>query len=113
MTDEQPTPPRIEPGDKFTVEYGGKTAVVVALAGRKERELAKQIAAIAELENIGGAETFKIFELTYEAIKLAMPDATEDELDLLDAKSMMEICGKCLGKQALSDEDKKKLESQP
>ncbi len=102
----------IEPGQLFTIEYGnGHMLEVRALAGRKQAQLAKTLsqAGQAEVEQ----NILALFDASLEALKLCVGDDAAESLwdDHVDAELAMEIAGKTLGKQALSEDDKKKLES--
>lgn len=102
----------IEPGSKFTIEYGnGHLLEVTCLAGSQQTRLAKALAKAAASE--GNQDIVGMFTASQEALELCVGKEAADVLwdDHVDAEMAMDIAGKTLGKQALSDEDKKKLES--
>ena len=107
MSDEV-TPARIEPGQEFVVGYGaGKQATVVALGLRKQRLLAAVVRKLMDLEG-DPQKSIQLFDHAEEAIRMAMPGVTDEFLDEIDAESAIEIAGACLGKQRLSEDERKK-----
>lgn len=113
MSEQTPATPVIEPGDEFEVRYGnGKRATVVALSGKNERKLAALIKQMVAAEQSGDPmQALDLFDIADEAAKLAMPSATDEFLESLDASAKTTIASNCLGKQSLGAEDKKKSES--
>ena len=103
----------IAPGEKFTIGYGnGKELEVVALNGNGQRKLSNAIAEMAGLEGEGGLAAFKLFDLAYDAVVICVGTEKADELfdTDVDAELGMEIASKVLGKQSLSEEERKKSE---
>lgn len=104
----------IEPGQSFTIQYGNDHTIdVVALAGRKQRLLANKIKELVSAEREG--RSLDLFDLSEEALAMCLGDERAAELfeSAVDAEMAIDIATKTLGKQSLSDDDKKKLESSP
>lgn len=103
----------IEPGTTITVEYGnGRMIDVRVMTGSKQTLLSKMLAKAAASE--GSQDIVGMFEASKECLNLCVGEEIADAMwdGHCDAEMAMEIAGKTLGKQALSDDDKKKLESQ-
>ena len=112
MTEETkdiPDPVNIEPGESFEVGYGnGKSATVVSLSLRKQKEVSKLVKQLIEIESKGDAlEATDSFDLAEQALRVCMPDLTDEFLDTIDAFNAIEIASNTLGKQRLSNEQKK------
>lgn len=111
MSDDR-TPARIMPGDEFTVSYGnGRSVTVVALAGKRQRELGKLLDELKAVEQ--SQEIERACELAEEALRLCMDESTasamwESELDL---ELAIEIAGSTFAKQSLTADEKKKAGS--
>ena len=103
------TSPRILPGDKFTIEYGGgKQIEVVALAGKRQRELGKILDELRQCEQTQEIE--RMCDLAEQALAYCMDKETAArmwETDL-DAELAMEIAGGTFAKQSLDLEEVKK-----
>jgi hypothetical protein len=105
---EELTAARIEPGQEFEVAYGdGRSVTVVALGLRKQRELAAIVRKLMELEG-DPKKSIQLFDHAEDAIRMAIPNVTDEYLDTIDAESAIEIAGACLGKQSLSEDEQKK-----
>jgi hypothetical protein len=120
----------IEPGERFTVEYGnGHQLEVIALAGRKQGRV------LSLLSDIGKAEETREYHLAGDKVEEALAiclgggseGGNESETErqkresanakaadlfdtVLDFESAADIVRSTLSKQALSEDDKKKLE---
>lgn len=95
----------IEPGEKFRVGYGrGRSIEVTALSLRRKR----QLLLLLETIKTGGIEAFKATE---DALRMAVPDITDEQLDTLDEVMAMEIVSATIGLTQLTEDDQKKSES--
>lgn len=99
----------IEPGQKFPIEYGnGNRLEVVALAGRKQRQLADVVKRLAAAESNGtGLDAFDMCEEGL-AICVGKEEAAALFETNVDAELAIEICTKTLSKQQLEGDDLKK-----
>ena len=103
------TSARIMPGDKFEIEYGnGKKIEVVALAGKRQRELGKILDELRKVEETQEIE--RMCELAEEALKYCMDEKTAMKMweTDLDAELAMEIAGGTFAKQSLDVDEVKK-----
>lgn len=101
----------IEPGTKFPIGYGnGREIEVEALAGRKQAQLAKIVKVLQEAESNGRG--LDVFDLCEEALAICVGPEKAAELfeSTVDAELAMEIAGKTLGKQVLTEDERKKSE---
>ena len=125
--------PAIEPGEKFTIEYGnGHRLEVTALAGRKQGRVLALLSAIGQAEETksyhlatdkleealaiclgGGSEGGNESETERQKREAANAHAAELFDTVLDFESAADVVRATLGKQSLSEDDKKKLESLP
>jgi len=103
----------LEPGERFTVKYGnGHTIEVVALSGRQKRKVMSLVDEVSQMQSTMQSKT-RLFDIAEEAFLLCCPDASDELMDKLDERLQLEIVGQTLQGATLSDEDKKKYESQP
>ena len=104
---------RVEPGETFSIQYGnGHSIEVMALNMRQKGKLiaiVEQVSGLAE----SNQSRAKLFELAEQALKICVPNVDESTLDTLDEQMAMEIITATLSGQFVSDDDKKKSESQP
>ncbi len=102
---------KLVPGDKFTISYGNNEELVVkALSGNGQRKLGKVIKALAAVED--GGDAFGLFDLAFEALTICLGEDKAEQLyeTDVDAEIAMEIATKVLGKNQMSEEDRKKSE---
>lgn len=101
--------PRILPGDKFVVAYGGgKHIEVSALAGRSQRELGKLL---DELKNIEQRQQIeRACEIAEECLAVCLGKEKADQLwsTELDIELAIEISGATFAKQAMTADELKK-----
>jgi len=96
----------IEPGEKFTIEYGnGHKLEVVALSFRQRHALAK---VVDKLFVAKGSDQFEVIE---EALKICVPNCSEAFLDTIDDAMASEIIGKVRKNAMVGDDERKKSES--
>lgn len=109
---EENKPALLAPGDPFTVEYGGgKRVTVVALSLSKQRKLAALVKSMILAEGSGDAlKAIASFDAADEAVRMAIPDVSDEFMETIDASDAVTIASACLGKQSVEDEDKKKSE---
>ena len=101
---------RIEPGDRFTVKYGnGHTVDVIGMNGRQKSKVLSIIDRVQSLDESKDGRAV-LFELAEEALRLCVPNCTEEFIESLNESMQLEIVGAAIGEQALSEDDKKKLE---
>lgn len=107
-----PTPVSVEPGQPFRIGYGnGKSVEVVALSLRGQKKLAAAYAAILSAETSGGPTAFNdAFELVEAALRLSLPNVTDEFLETINSMMACEIVSKHLSGQALTNDDRKKSE---
>lgn len=100
----------IEPGEKFSIEYGnGHTVEVVALNMRQRRALIKLLAAVQD------ADPHEALDSIEEALRCCFPaelnaDIFDELVDSLDEEMAMEIVQKTMEKQRLSEDERGKSE---
>lgn len=100
----------IEPGTPFRITYGdGRTLEAKALGFRKQRAL------IAVLDEIRKPETSQCEKLDAieSAIKLCLPDLPEDWFDTVTVETASEVMGKLASNGQVTDDERKKSDSQP
>lgn len=98
----------LEPGDEFEIEYGnGHRLTVRALNGRAKRKIAALLGKAQKFDpETDSAET--VYEVAEEAMRLAVPDCSENFIESTDESQQFDIVGKVLANQYVSDETKKK-----
>jgi len=95
----------IEPGEKFTIEYGkGHKLEVVALSFRQRHNLAKMLDRMVASK---GAEQFEVIE---EALRFCVPGMSDSLLDTIDDITAAEIIRKVRMGSTISDDERKKSE---
>ena len=93
----------IEPGEKFTIEYGnGHKLEVMALSFRQRHALAKMCDRMIAVK---GAEQFEIIE---EALRFCVPGMKDELPDVIDDITAAEIIRKVRMGSTISDEERKK-----
>lgn len=100
------------PGDTFSVTYGNDSTVdVVALAGKRQRELGRLLDELREMENKQQIE--RACEIAEQALSMCMDPVLANELweSKLDIELAIEIAGSTFAKQSLTPEEQKKVES--
>ena len=103
----------IEPGEPITIKYGnGHTIKGVALSARQKRKIHQLITETKDLPKTQEAFV-RLLDIAEEALRIAVPNITEEQLDTLDERQQLEIAGQSLVANYLTDEDRKKSESQP
>jgi len=102
----------IEPGEEFQVRYGNdKRATVICLSGSAKRKLSGVLAEILKAEKSGDPiRVLEAADSVYDALKMVMPNATEEFLESIDEQFASQIVFNTYGKQSVSDDDKKKSE---
>ena len=102
----------IAPGEPFEVSYASdKRATVICLSLSSQRKLASLVKSMIAAEQSGDPmQCADLFDMAESAIRIAIPDVTDEFLDTIDAQMAIEISTACLGKQSVSDDDKKKSE---
>lgn len=106
----KPVSVSLRPGELFTVSYGdGETVEVVSLNMDEQRELAKIMRTMVEAETSGDPlALIDMFDDVHEALSICIPDVTDEFRASIDTEDAYEICMKCLGKQRISSDVKKK-----
>lgn len=101
----------IEPGEIFTIEYGREHQLEVRALGMRQQKAL--VYAIAEAAAAEASQDLKaIIDTTDKALEYAVGAETAEALrDEVDMEMAMEIAGKVLGKQSVSEDEKKKSES--
>jgi len=103
----------IEPGEPIEISYGnGHTIIGVALSARQKRRIHQLISETQDLPKTQ-ASFVRLLDIAEEAVRLAVPDITDDQLDTLDERQQLEIAGQALVANYISETDRKKSESQP
>lgn len=100
----------VEPGQPFRITYGdGRTLEAKTLGFRKQRAL------IAVLDEIRDESTSQVEKLDAieNAIKLCVPDLPDDWFDTVTVETASEVMGKLASNGQVTDEERKKSESQP
>lgn len=101
----------IEPGERFKVGYGNNHSIdVLSLNMRQKRKLIELVEKVSGLAATSESKV-ALFDIAEEALRICVPDLTDEQLDTLDEGMAMEIITATLGGQVLSEDDKKKLES--
>lgn len=99
--------PAIEPGERFTVEYGnGHKTNVVALSLRQKRKIMQLLLHVQDLK-ITTASIDDLYAKCEEMVRMCCPDITEEQLDKLDESLAMEIASATLAGAVLDPEEKK------
>jgi hypothetical protein len=100
----------VEPGEKYRLTYGdGRTLEATTLGFRKQRAL---IAVLSEIKDPAKSQIEKI-DAIERAIKLCLPDLADDWFDTVTIETASEVMGKLASNGQLSEEDRKKSDSQP
>lgn len=100
----------LEPGSPFRITYGdGRTLEAKALGFRKQRAL---IAVLEEIRNPATSQVQKV-DAIESAIRLCLPDLPDDWFDTVTVETASEVMGKLASNGQVSEDDKKKSESQP
>jgi len=95
----------IEPGEKFTIEYGnGHKLEVAALSFRQRHNLAKLMDKLVVAK---GAEQFEVIE---EALRFCVPGMDDALLDTIDDTMAAEIIHKVRKSSTVSEDERKKSE---
>ena len=106
---------KLVPGEKFTITYGNDEELTVkALSGNGQRKLGKVIRALASVEDgeDKDKDPFGIFDLAFEALSICLGEDKAEKMyeNDVDAELAMEIATKVLGKNQMSEDDRKKSE---
>jgi len=100
----------VEPGQPYRITYGdGRTLEAKTLGFRKQRAL---IAVLDGLRNENASQVQKL-DAIEQAIKLCLPDLQDDWFDTVTVETASEVMGKLASNGQVSDEERKKFESQP
>jgi hypothetical protein len=100
----------VEPGEKYRLTYGdGRTLEATTLGFRKQRAL---IAVLSEIKDPAKSQIEKM-DAIERAIKLCLPELSDDWFDTVTIKTASEVMGKLATNGQLSEEDRKKFDSQP
>lgn len=100
----------LEPGDKFKVGYGnGHVIEVVALSGRQKRKLLALMEEINALKT-EAASKVRVFDIAEEAVRICVPDLTDEQIEKMDETQQLEIAAATMAKAALSEDEIKKSE---
>jgi hypothetical protein len=98
---------KIEPGDKFKVQYGNdRTVEVIALNMRQRRNMIKLMLSAQDENN-----PVQSLEAIEEALQICVVDCSEEFIDSIDEEMAMQIITATMEKQQLSDEELGKSES--
>lgn len=100
----------VEPGESYTITYGdGKTVQAKALGFRGQRKL---VSLIDEIQS-GDLKQAERMDVIEQILRLAIPDVSDEWLDSITIDTATEIMSIAARNGRLSEEDRKKLESQP
>ena len=96
----------IEPGEKFTVQYGnGHEVEVVALNMRQRRDVIRLLAAVQDVSPVEALESIEA------ALGFCCPSISDEFVNSLDEEMAMEIVQATMEKQRLSEDERGKSES--
>ena len=100
----------VEPGTPFRITYGdGRTLEAKTLGFRKQRAL---IAVLDEIRDPDKSQVEKL-DAIEKAIKLCLPELPDDWFDSVTVETASEVMGKLASNGQVSDEERKKSDSQP
>lgn len=99
----------IEPGDRFTIEQGGRVFDCACLTRSQQR---KAIGVLSRLQSL--EESIESIQEVYtaadELLDICCPDMLDSDRDRLSNSDIFEIAGKVIAKHAMGIEERKKSE---
>ena len=100
----------IEPGEKFTIEYGkGHQIEVVALNGRQRIEATKCVAEMQRASKEGDIDAqAKALEWLEQVTRFCAPSMTDEMIDKTDDELQIQIISQTMMKASIEVEEAKK-----
>lgn len=100
----------IEPGEEYRVTYGdGRTLIAKAIGFRKQRAL------LAALERVRDPQLSQVekIDAIADSIRICVPDLQDEWFDSVTIETASEVMGKLASNGQLTEDEKKKSDSQP